>query len=312
MQADRTLDRAGGGLGLGLALVKGLVELHGGEVTRQQRGPGTGGRVRRPAARWRRRRRSPRRRPSRPRDGRAAAAHPGGRGRRRRRRRPAARCWSWTAHEVAVARNGRQRAWSRRTRFGPTSCCATSGCRGWTATQVARAFRADEALRSTCPDRAQRLCAERGSGAAPATPASTSIWPSRSGSTRSSACWPPSPGPRATSGRGFASSPTTAAAPLRVLIAEGAGRVRHARSATLVGSGRGEPIVKPPARAPAVSITRQFEMYRSHALRDIASSGVECSSVGLELTSWTPQGRRHVDSRNGAHHEEPDPLNSET
>lgn len=41
-QADRTLDRSRGGLGLGLALVKGLVELHRGQVNAHSAGPGLG------------------------------------------------------------------------------------------------------------------------------------------------------------------------------------------------------------------------------------------------------------------------------
>ncbi len=42
MQADRSLDRSRGGLGLGLALVKGLIELHGGRVRAESAGPGQG------------------------------------------------------------------------------------------------------------------------------------------------------------------------------------------------------------------------------------------------------------------------------
>ncbi len=43
-QADRTLDRSRGGLGLGLALVKGLVELHGGSIAAHSEGRGRGAR----------------------------------------------------------------------------------------------------------------------------------------------------------------------------------------------------------------------------------------------------------------------------
>jgi two-component system CheB/CheR fusion protein len=42
VQGERTLDRSQGGLGLGLTLVKGLVEMHGGSVQAMSEGPGRG------------------------------------------------------------------------------------------------------------------------------------------------------------------------------------------------------------------------------------------------------------------------------
>ena len=41
-QVDRTIERSTGGLGIGLVLVKGVVEMHGGEVYASSKGPGHG------------------------------------------------------------------------------------------------------------------------------------------------------------------------------------------------------------------------------------------------------------------------------
>jgi signal transduction histidine kinase len=52
VQEHQAIDRAQGGLGLGLPIVRSLVRLHGGEITAHSDGPGTGSefQIRLPAA----------------------------------------------------------------------------------------------------------------------------------------------------------------------------------------------------------------------------------------------------------------------
>jgi PAS domain S-box len=146
-QADTTLDRSKGGLGLGLTLVKGLVELHGGTIAAHSPGVGQGAEfvVRLPLALED----LPADRP-----GRSRTLAPSGR------RRvliiednidaadSLREALELSGHEVEVAYNGPAAIAKARTRKPEVVFCDI-GLPGMDGFDVARAFRADDALKNT-------------------------------------------------------------------------------------------------------------------------------------------------------------------
>jgi PAS domain S-box-containing protein len=144
MQADDSIDRSRGGLGLGLALVKGIVELHGGQVEVHSEGPGTGAEfvVRLPAELGE---------PARERMGRQSSRPPPRRVLVIEDNVDAADslrdALGFGEHQVEVAYSGAE-GLKKAREFKPEVVLCDIGLPGMTGYEVARAFRGDEALRT--------------------------------------------------------------------------------------------------------------------------------------------------------------------
>ena len=147
VQAETSLDRGKGGLGLGLALVKGLVELHGGEISAHSAGLGQGAEfvVRLPLAAKEAAADGP---------GRSRTVPPGGRRRvliiedNLDAAESLREALEFCQHEVEVAYNGPAGIAKARMRKPEVVLCDI-GLPGMDGFDVARAFRADAALKST-------------------------------------------------------------------------------------------------------------------------------------------------------------------
>ena len=143
MQAEATLDRSKGGLGLGLALVKGLVEMHGGEVCAHSDGPGKGAELivelpmdasSAPTASLGAARPEPRSRRVLIIEDNTDAAN------------SLREVLEFGEHVVAVAYNGSE-GLAKARQFQPEIVLCDIGLPGMDGYEVARAFRADEALK---------------------------------------------------------------------------------------------------------------------------------------------------------------------
>jgi PAS domain S-box-containing protein len=146
MQADSSLDRSKGGLGLGLALVKGLVELHGGGVSAHSEGAGRGAQfvVWLPLADQSAEESLPH-----------ATTKPGGSRRgvliiedNADAADSLREALEFGAHEVAIARDGAE-GLAKAREFRPEVVLCDIGLPGTDGYQVARTFKADQTLRGT-------------------------------------------------------------------------------------------------------------------------------------------------------------------